>query len=278
MNESKNPNNTAAEQLSEMLERETRIVESANREKGCLNVDHTDPKGNFVRGDGINCPICLNKGYTYILRDNGNIVFQNCTCAKARRNVWRVRESGLGRTIAKCTFANFSHDEQWQQVMYEKALEYSETGAKQGHWLLFAGQSGSGKTFLCTAVAGVLMKDYDVTYTIWPQEAQRLKGLMVEDSSHYDSEIERLQRIDVLIIDDFWKPSATSADKRMAYTIINQRYVAALPTIISTEFYSAELAEIDEAVTGRIVEMCGQYKVDIGRDKKRNYRLNALKG
>ena len=45
-----------------------------------------------------------------------------------------------------------------------------------------------------------------------------------------------------------------------------------LPTIISSEWYVRELADLDEALASRVYEMSEGYRVEVKRDKNRNHR------
>jgi hypothetical protein len=45
-----------------------------------------------------------------------------------------------------------------------------------------------------------------------------------------------------------------------------------LPTIISSEYYSMELIELDEATGSRIYEKAKGYTVNIKREAGKNYR------
>ena len=83
--------------------------------------------------------------------------------------------------------------------------------------------------------------------------------------------LERLKRIPVLYIDDFFKGSANEADVRLAFEIINARYNDShLRTIFSSEINFEGLEEIDEAVCGRIYERSKGYRLAA---PKENYRL-----
>jgi hypothetical protein len=50
-----------------------------------------------------------------------------------------------------------------------------------------------------------------------------------------------------------------------------------LPTIISSEWHIGELAEMDEAVASRIYERCGEFMVNVRRDKSRNWLYRNMK-
>ena len=80
-----------------------------------------------------------------------------------------------------------------------------------------------------------------------------------------------------MYIDDLFKPVSlniqpTQGELRRAKDLIDYRYRNKLTTIISTEISIEDICAIDEAIGGRIYEMCKDYYVHItGKDK--NYRL-----
>lgn len=258
-----------------------------NERPGALNVDHTDANGNLVRGDGIDCEACLNKGSVYVVLTGedgvARMYFKQCSCMKRRLAVRRIRESGMERALETCKFERFAVENEWQQRMKDAALAYLNDGVREGAWLYIGGQSGSGKTMICTATVGVILRKRAVRYMTWPHEAHKIKAV-ANDAEQYEALVKPLKEADVLYIDDFWKPTfgrdgredvATGADVRLAFDVLNYRYVNRLPTIISSEWFSSELAKIDEAVAGRVIESAGVYRVDIGRDKARNCRLRG---
>jgi len=273
----------------EMRERENAKVQADadqyNDRPGALNVDHLDANGNLVRGDGIDCAACLNKGSVYVVLTGedgvARMFFKQCECMKRRLAVRRIQASGMERALKRYTFQTFETNEGWQAEMKQTAISYLSEGVKDGAWLYIGGQSGCGKTHLCTAVCGVMLRKLAVRYMAWPHEAQRIKAV-VNDSEQYGALVRPLQEAEALYIDDFLKPlrgkdgsdgNATAADLRLAFDILNLRYLNQKPTIISSEWFSHELGALDAAIAGRISEMCGVWKIDIARDGKRNMRM-----
>lgn len=272
-----------------MIQREnTRVQEEADRyneKPGALNVDHTDANGNLVRGDGIDCEVCLNKGSVYVvLVDEDGVArryFKQCECMKRRLAARRIQQSGMERALQRYTFQTFETTEDWQERMKATAVSYLNDGVKDGAWLYIGGQSGCGKTHLCTAVCGVMLRKLAVRYMAWPHEAQKIKA-SANDAEQYGAMVKPLQDAESLYVDDFLKPlkgrdgsdgNATAADLRLAFDILNLRYLNQKPTIISSEWFSHEIGALDEAIAGRISEMCGPWKIDIARDAKRNMRM-----
>lgn len=275
----------------ERLELENAKVQAdadrCNERQGALNIDHTDAQGNMVRGDGIDCEICLNKGSVYVVLTGedgvARMYFKQCDCMKRRLAVRRIRESGMERALERCKLERFAVENEWQRQMKDAALAYLNDGVREGAWLYIGGQSGCGKTHICTATVGVILRKRAVRYMTWPHEAQKIKAV-ASDAEQYEAQVLPLKEADVLYIDDFWKPTfgrdgredaATGADVRLAFDVLNYRYVNRLPTIISSEWFSSELAKIDEAVAGRVIESAGVYRVDVGREKGRNWRMKG---
>ena len=275
----------------EGFDRENAIVRALadryNARKGTMNAEHIDWHGNLVPGDGIDCPECLNKGSVYVVKNDSegraHMYYTTCECMKRRVAVRRIRESGMESAVQRCTFPSFEVKEDWQRQMKDTALSYLQDGVRDGAWLYIGGQSGCGKTHICTAVAGTMLRKMAVRYMAWPHEAQGIKAV-ANDAEQYRALVKPLQEAEALYIDDFLKPvvgrdgveaNATAADLRLAFDILNLRYLNRKPTIISSEWFMSELGTLDEAIAGRISEMCGRWKLDIGRDKARNYRLNG---
>jgi len=221
-----------------------------------------------------NCATCKNKGY--IMLDNGNLT--KCKCMDIRTTHRMLKNSGLYDKINDLTFKKYQATEEWQKICINTCLEYCKN--KIG-WLCFTGQSGCGKTHLCTATTGYLIKQgIRAKYMLWRDEIVELKQF-VNDAEMYQAKINLLKTVPLLYIDDFFKTEKdkqpTQADIQIAYEIINYRYNKKLLTIISSEMQIGELIEIDEAIAGRIVEMCGDNLINIAKSTDKNYRLKGLK-
>ena len=228
--------------------------------------------------DGYVCEKCRNRGYLYYA--NGIYVTRtDCECQKARMSIRRMQRSGLGNVIQKYTFPLYQADEDWQKTIKEAAVSFTKDAAAK--WFFIGGASGSGKSHICTAICRNLLKDKAVHYMMWEEESVELKG-MVTDGESYFPRLNRLKEVDVLYIDDFFSghkerngevAKPTHADVRLAREILNHRYVNDKITIVSSEWYSSEIFDIDAALGGRIVEKAGKYRLDITRTKEKNYRL-----
>jgi DNA replication protein DnaC len=245
-----------------------------------------DTQGNENERDGYDCQKCKNRGWIAKLVDKGNGEYGycvgECECAPIRKSIMRMKRSGLEDVIKKCTFARFEETEEWQKVVKHAAMEYAKNPVG---WFFVGGQSGCGKTHLCTAICReLLLRGMETHYMKWRDDIAKLKGLSL-DAEEREAMISKYKNAKVLYIDDLFKtgrnpdgtePKPTAADINIAFEIINYRYCKPdLLTIISSELSINELVDIDEATGGRI---CERAKVtNISKDRSRNYRTkNAM--
>lgn len=230
---------------------------------------------------GHDCNKCLNRGSIAYPREDGNIFTRECGCMKIRRCVWEMERSGLKNIIKEKTFEAYRATEPWQQTIKAGAMAYADN---VNGWLLFCGQSGSGKTHLCTAVCRhLLLAGEEVRYMPWRDKIAELKAMSLDNDRRTEI-INGYKTAQILYIDDLYKvgkaadgsSNPTGADIGLAFEIINHRYINHLPTIVSTEKTPQELVEIDEATGSRIIEMAGNHVYSIGRNQRRNYRLRGV--
>lgn len=239
-------------------------------------------EGNRHEEDGYQCNTCRNKGYVIKLAEyeDGSFhqVCTDCKCVEIRNSIMRMKRSGLKDIIKDYTFDKFEDSEPWQKSIKSAAMDYAKN--PEG-WFFLGGQSGSGKSHLCTAICReFLLAGKKVRYMLWRDDIVKIKGA-VTDSEEYSKMIDQFKTVDVLYIDDLFKTGKaadnsvqrpTNADINVAFEIINYRYCNPnLLTIISSELSEDELLDIDEAIGGRIYERSKAFSIAKNRD--RNYRI-----
>lgn len=257
---------------------------------------YNESTGNLNEQDGYDCPRCKNKGYIarvqyYEIYGSYREVLCPCRCNRARNALRRLARSGLKDVVKKYTFERYQTIEPWQEDVKRKALQFCEENKKPNNpnrCFFMGGQSGGGKSHLCSAIAIQLLRDgMDVRYMIWNKEIDNIKAI-VNDSEQYAAKMKELEEVEVLYIDDLFKrgkdefgnqrlPSEPEA--RRAFEIINLRSLnPSLITIISCEWTLAELIEIDEATAGRIYELAkaAGYCINIKKDRAKNWRLREI--
>lgn len=241
-----------------------------------IQVDmYNSSQGDLNELDGYNCDNCKNKGFIARLDENGYEVHRHCKCQKVRNTLRRARKSGLGDILKDCKFEKFNTTEGWQVDLKNKAEAFCKDDAAR---LFFVGgQPGCGKTHICTAIARhYITHEVDVKYMLWCEDSKKIKA--VANDISYQDYLSELKNIDVLYIDDFLKTQQgeqpTSADIKLAFEIINHRVMKPeLITIISSEKTLTDILTYDEATMSRIYQYSGQYKTNIPKDSKKNYRL-----
>ena len=235
--------------------------------------EYNATRGDLNTKDGYDCPKCLNRGM--IMREDATVFF--CSCRSTRKALSRLARLGLGNASRTLTFDAFTASAPWQQQLLDAARAYAQQD--QPGWLFIGGQSGCGKTHLCTAAAVALChRGMDLHYMRWMKDSAHLKTLSLDErrSQLLDAFIDA----PVLYIDDLFKSQPTEADKHLAFELLSARYDRDdRPTIISCERTIAELFEIDEAIAGRIAERAApDFLLSIGRDRAKNYRLARALG
>lgn len=232
---------------------------------------------------GPDCQKCRNKGRIMRIVD-GYRVISDCECMPARKSVMLMQKSGLGELLDRCTFESYQTKSQWQETAKKAAVDYAN--GPKGRWFVASGCSGSGKTHLCTAICGELLRaGMGVRYMLWVDESRRLKSA-VNDNAEYLRMIGPLKTVKVLYIDDLFKPrteddrynggrrrvTATGPDITLVYEILNDRLMRSdLLTIISTELSIDDIMELDAALGSRIYQKSkGSYICMTG---EKNWRL-----
>lgn len=230
---------------------------------------YNQKKGDLV---GYDCALCQNRGHFLRLID-GREVYEECRCMEIRKSLKQIERSGLARAIRVKTFDSFATEEEWQKGSKEKAKQYAENPSG---WFLACGQSGSGKTHLCTAIAGKLLnKGIAVRYMLWREDSVKLKAIVMKEE--YQRQLMPFKTAQCLYIDDLFKGKINDADINLAFELLDYRYRNDLLTIVSTELNLNELIEFDEAIGSRIKEMSQGHRVWIAKDRKKNYRYKGEK-
>ena len=225
--------------------------------------------------NGYDCPLCFNKGDSLriIVKENGGVYEQSipCECEKYRSASYRMAISGLNNFEERLTFEHFDKLDPFQIKMYDKAVAFIRHLEHTSSWFYVGGQSGCGKTHICVALSRNLVKNGRlVKYMNWRSESVTIKR---DDHTR----VAELQNAQILFIDDFFKVAEdekpTAADIRLAFEILDYRYNRHMPTIITSEWFSKNILEIDEGVGGRIIERAKGFDLAVKREDGRNWRV-----
>lgn len=127
----------------------------------------------------------------------------------------------------------------------------------RGKGLLLFGSVGSGKTFIASCIVNALIdKNIPCVMTNFNRLVNTLFG-MKEGKQDY---LDKLNNVDLLVIDDFASERNTEYMNDIVFNIIDARYRVNLPTIITTNLTSDELKNASdikrERIYSRLLEMC----------------------
>ncbi len=136
-----------------------------------------------------------------------------------------------------------------------RAVQQARTFASlPSGWLIMSGRYGCGKTHLAAAIA-----NYQLTagrpapmFVVVPDLLDHLRATFSPTSgTTLDRVFEQVKSASLLILDDLGTESATSWAREKLFQLLNYRYAAKLPTVITT---TAQINEIDERLQSRMLD------------------------
>lgn len=208
---------------------------------------------------------------------------------KAREKIERLRKDGLSDPLYEAY--RFDYDDRRDARASDIAKRYVERFddfLENNVGLMFFGEVGVGKSFLAGCIANALIdRGVDVVMGT-------VQGLVAEAGKNYgesrDEVLYHVQDTKLLILDDFGAERDTEYMAEQTYEIINARYKAKMPLIVTTNL-SPSMMEKDTNITKRrvyerVLEMCQMVQVSgksrrmgISREKARIAReLLGLEG
>ena len=254
-----------------MLDLETRI-RSAQNKVDTLNAI-------ALPAEDYDCPKCKNRQVIYYAHQEpayaGGFYARDCDCKPIRDNIRHLKRMGLLDRVSSAKIENFQAAEPFQQTMRQAALGYLE--AAPGQWLYYGGQSGCGKTMLCSWLYGQLLNQgRQCYYMTWPEESRLLRQNAL-NGEEQEKRLLPLFSAEVLYIDDFlWGRNPTASELSYAFQLIDRRYRENKATMISSELLLHEVDRLDSAIASRIAQRAGDFLVNISPDPKRNFRYRTL--
>ena len=212
-----------------------------------------------------------------------------CKCEKERKdrekaeeeernrkaNIKRLRDNAFpDGSLADSTFDMASDPNHKILLAMQRYVENFRQFHADGKGVLLYGSVGTGKTFLAACTANALIdKGIPVLMTSVSYIANKLMG-MFDGKNEY---IESLNSYPLLVLDDLGAERNTEYMNEVLYNIINSRYKAKLPLIVTTNLTTEQLktpTDVTMARTySRVLEMCFPIKVegvDIRRERARS--------
>jgi DNA replication protein DnaC len=197
--------------------------------------------------------------------------------------------SSLG-LLRERTFGSFSlrehenlapQDQQTLRKAFDAANSFAENPAG---WLVFMGGYATGKTHLAAAIGNYRKAmGGEPIFVVVPDLLDHLRATFSPSSSiSYDRRFEEVRSAPLLILDDLGTQSATPWAREKLYQLLNYRYNAQLPTVITT---AQTLEEIDPRIRSRMLDkrICavfgitapGYLPTSTGSTRRRPHKRNA---
>lgn len=226
------------------------------------------------------CPKC---------KDTGYIGAEKCSCYKRYLVRLYYKNSDLKPLLLENNFDNFNINfystrkteneiespRKNIEKVFTKALNFVTNFDTSKENLLFYGNSGTGKTFLCQCIAKDLL---DKGHLVIYKTADDLLGILKKIRFDNNAELEDLIiNCDLLIIDDLGTEQINDFSKTEVFNLINKKLLAGKKMVISSNHTLEGLSRIySERITSRLFgdfTLCKFYGDDI-RVKK---NLNRMK-
>lgn len=202
----------------------------------------------------IRTPYCLCKCEAE-KRDRAEAEFKQM---QQERKIRELRKTGFPDSdMQNWTFANDDMQNPRITQAMQKYCESFPEMRKQGQGLLLYGKVGTGKTYAAASVANALIdRGYSVLVTNFARIANTVGGMFEGKQEYYDS----LNRFSLLVLDDLGAERKTEYMQEIVYNVIDSRYRAGLPMIITTNLTAEELKNpqdiTNRRIYDRVIERC----------------------
>ena len=192
------------------------------------------------------------------------------------------RQSLMDERLRDVSFDSFrkTNDNAYNLKLCLRYANHFDEMLAKNQGLLFYGGVGTGKTFAAACIANHLLNQrIPVIMTSFVKLLESMQGFSEDDSAL----IAHLNRAKLLIIDDLGAERSTDYALEKVYDIVDSRYRAKLPIILTTNLSMTELKESTDIrytrIYDRIFEMCYpmQFKGQSWRKVEAARRFDAMK-
>lgn len=144
-----------------------------------------------------------------------------------------------------------------EQKSLQRAIKTAHSfSEKPKGWLVFEGTYGSGKTHIAAAIANYRSGLGDPPlFVMVPDLLDHLRAAFSPNAgTSYDRRFDEVRTAPLLILDDLGSQSATPWAREKLHQLLNYRYNAELPTVITVAKENMDQGQIDERIITRMMD------------------------
>lgn len=211
-----------------------------------------------VREQAAEC-VCVGIEYC-----DGTYVLTARQCPKGRAYLQQRRidrltyQSGVGRRFQNRTFETFRITP-GTEAAYQACQSFCRRYQPHRRGLRIHGRYGCGKTHLAAAIVNTMTsKGVPAMFVVTPDLLQSIRrGYDNPDSARTAQAIvDSARTIDILVLDDLGSEKPSDWVREQLFVLINARYEAELPTIITSNYSTADLVDrLGQRIVSRLIEM-----------------------
>lgn len=260
------------------------------------------PAGSLVSkcdatGDTVTCPGC-GKEITVLsvtLGSQTKRIVPRCRCQVEKEEQWhkelKERERkrrieslfptwALGQRFQECTFESFKPRPGTENAL-KAAQEFAASfPPADGIGLMFLGTWGNGKSHLAAAIVhAVKAQGHTAVFASVPEVLSRIRATYNDEARETEAQLMfGLREAKLTVLDDLGAEKKSNWTLEKVYELIDARYRARRPTIVTSNLTPEELEEqIGPRAYDRLLEMCLPV-VNRGTSYRREVAAKRMKG
>ena len=254
-------------------------------------------QGDYEKDGLLYCHICNTPKQCrvpYPFKE-GRIDIRSCMC-KCKEDEYKAREEAAKQAekqrrirdmrrigfpdekMREWTFENDDGGSERVMTAMRRYVDNFHEMLDKGKGLLLYGEVDTGKTFAAACIVNALIdRGHPCLLTNFTRISNTLMGMFDGKQAYIDG----LNNFALLAIDDLQTERDTEYMGEIVYDIINNRYMAGLPLIVTTNLTGAELKNPSnirkQRIYSRLLEMCIPVEVN-GVHRRRKKLADEYKG
>jgi DNA replication protein DnaC len=232
-----------------------------------------------TKGEAV-CSSCKGAGYLRMDVPFGHPQFGKpvpCQCnlekIKQKKQEQLIHFSGLN-TFERFRHASFETYDPFVRGVRDAYIQAFEFACLPTGWLVLIGEYGCGKTHLAVSIAKKRIEAGNlVLFQVVPRLLDYLRATFSPDSEQdYDERFQQMCNVDMLILDDLGAQNNTPWANDKLFQLLNYRYNANAPTVITINTASWERMEprlYSRFMDKHLVQL-------IKMDQAQDYRIHGL--